>query len=304
METIFDDMRTLYATRRLSQVNAFMEKWLAQDCIVMGTALGEIQRTRAEVRELFLSDLRYWYDLDIDAASAQREEIGEYEHLSCPAVSSYIIHENENRYKGYIGWCDEIIAEASLSPAQKGAQIAFILDTLLSARKHKRRENRMAVTIHAIMHRRKAVFLCFAFDKSVDTADHYLNDGETTATRYDEERSLLSGPGIPGVEQSVRAMGYEDVCCASADGRIFYGVGILPRGETLDEAMRAVLVDYKQEDAYRTLFDLRLRIAYLQKTYALGEDPRAVVRFFGIAGEGAVQLFVPVYPHNYYIEWR
>lgn len=307
MEAIFQDMKELYAARRLSQVDSFMENWLDPRCVVMGTALGELERTREELRELFDSDLRTWYDLDIDAEHVQRRELGEYSYLRCPAVSSYTIHENAQRYESYERWCGELAKDPVASPAARGAQIAFILDTLLSSRRYKRRKNSLPLTIHALMRRGKAVFLNFSFDKTLNSADHYLGDSTDTAESYAEERSQYSCEGyphvaLPGVAEYVRSLGYEDPILESSDGKIFYGVALQPRRETLNEAMEALLTEPRSGDAYQALFDLRLQIAFLQKVYALEAHPRAVVRFFGVAENGATPLFVPVFPLCVYLE--
>lgn len=304
MEGILQDMKALYSSRHLLQVDTFMEKWIAESCVVMGTALGETKRTREEVRDLFDSDLRYWYNLAIDDDRAAHEAFGDTALLTCPAEVSYPILENDKRYESYAAWCDEIARDTLASPAQKGAQIAFILDTLLASRKAKRRRNRLPLTIRVLMRDEKATFISFAFDKTIDTADHYLDDSADTTTLYAVEREGRTGDGIPGVAALLREKGYEDAVFETGDEGIFFGVALKRRQETLDEAMAAALADIKRENAYRTLFELRLRIAFLQKVYALESHPHAIVRFFGLAQDGTVPLFVPTYPLNHYIEWH
>lgn len=300
MEKIFQDMKTLYAARRRSGIDAFMAEWIAPECVIMGTALGELALTPADVRNLFDGDLRYW---DVDVSSAVREEIDHVSYLTCNAEVSYNILENEKRYESYISWCAEIAKDPLASPAVKGAQIAFILDTLLSSRKNKRRKNCLPLTIRVLLREERAVFMQFAFDKTIDTADHYMGDGADTAKSYADERAMLCGDGLPGVASFLHDHGYEDAA-VSCRGDIFFGVALQQRAETLDEAMAAVLSGDRQEDAYRTLFDLRLRIAFLQKVYAIEAHPRAVVRFFGFVQAGGVALFVPSYPLDAYMEWK
>lgn len=83
---------------------------------------------------------------------------------------------------------------------------------------------------------------------------------------------------------------------------IFYGVGLLPRNETRDQAMTRVLDQFKDADNYQSLFDLRLTISQLQYTYAIEDNPKAIIRFFGIKSEKGIFLLVPVFPNIYYFE--
>ncbi len=304
MENIFNDMKALYSARHIRAIDPFMKKWIASDCVVMGTALGELSRSYNEVHALFDADLRYWYDLELFPERATRVAIGDYAYCTCPAESSYSILENDSRYNGYMSWCDDIIADATVSPTRRAAEIAFILDTLLSSRKNTRRKNRLPLTVRLIIRGEKAVFISFAYNKTMDTADHYMGNGANTAEAYARERSALDGRCAGGMAALIESQGFEDATVSRANGDIFYGVALMPRPDTQDEAMAKLLSGYKQEDAYRTLFNLRLKIAYMQKVYALGEHPRAVVRFFGVERDGSFPLFVPVFPQNYYMEWN
>lgn len=302
MKQIFADMRALYAARRLSGIDAFISKWIDDKCVLMGTALGELMKTPKDIRELFYSDLRYWYDIDILDGEATIEDFSDHVLLCCPALCSYTINENTDRYENYIVWCDETAQDTLATPTQKGAKIAFMLDTLLSSRKNKRRKNVLPLTIRVIMKNGKAVFISFAFDKTLDTAENYLLDSADTMTFYKRERDMLDGAVPSGVLEHINAEGYKNVKLESPDGRIFYGIGTLRKQETQDEATLAVLNGYKKSDAYDSLFSLRLRLAYLQSVYSLEAHPRAIVRFFGLCENDAVSLFVPVFPLSLYME--
>lgn len=51
----------------------FISKWISPECIIMGTSLTEIYSSIDDIRELFISDLRYWYDLIIDSDNLRKE---------------------------------------------------------------------------------------------------------------------------------------------------------------------------------------------------------------------------------------
>lgn len=218
MENIFNDMKALYSARHIRAIDPFMKKWIASDCVVMGTALGELSRSYNEVHALFDADLRYWYDLELFPERATRVAIGDYAYCTCPAESSYSILENDSRYNGYMSWCDDIIADATVSPTRRAAEIAFILDTLLSSRKNTRRKNRLPLTVRLIIRGEKAVFISFAYNKTMDTADHYMGDGANTAEAYARERSALDGRCAGGMAALIESQGFEDATVSRANG--------------------------------------------------------------------------------------
>lgn len=97
-------MKSLYNTRHIRKIGPFISKWVAPECIIMGTSLAEVCCSIEDIKELFKSDLRYWYDLNIDSDNFRKENYGDYDFLYCPATLIYTINENKNRYESYCLW--------------------------------------------------------------------------------------------------------------------------------------------------------------------------------------------------------
>ncbi len=92
---ILQELKELYANRDLKKVRSLVDAYFADDCVVFGTCVGEMSKSKQDVFDLIDSDLRYWYDLDILLDTQKEEKIGAYSFLSVSAVLSYTIHENE-----------------------------------------------------------------------------------------------------------------------------------------------------------------------------------------------------------------
>lgn len=299
---LFDEMKALYNTRHIRKINPFISKWISSECTIMGTSLAEVCSTREEIRELFISDLRYWYDFDIHSDNLRKESYGEYEFFSCPAALSYTIHENKSRYESYGGFCRAIAEDELAGSLVKASRIAYVLDTLLSSRKNSRRKNIIGVTIHVLMNEGKAQFISFSIDKTIDSTDCYYKGSASIMEDYAAEKASLGKETDCTIDEYLSRAGYSEWSYKRQNDTIFYGMGLLPRNETCEQAMKRILDKFSGADDYQSLFDLRLIISRLQCTYAAQDNPKAIVRFFGLKTGGEVSLFVPVFPNVYYLE--
>lgn len=304
MKEFIDDLKVLYLTKHLRKIEPFISKWIASECTIMGTTLAEICSSTTAIRELIRSDLLYWYDLNIQSEKLKSCNYNEYDFISCPATLSYTINENKNRYENYGRFCHELALDKLSNSTEKASRIAYVLDTLLSSRKNKRRTNTIELSINVIMKNQKAHFISFSIDHTIDTTDCYYNGGASIMEKYREEKSLLGQEKDQIIEHHLHKNGYYECSYTLQSDAIFYGVGLLPRNETREEAMQRILDQYNSVTTYQSLFDWRLSISRMQCTYAIEENPKAIVRFFGIKSMNEVELFVPVFPNIYYLETK
>lgn len=302
MKEFMNDMKILYDTRHIRKINPFIKKWLSLECCIMGTSLTELCCTRKEIRELFDSDLRYWYNLKIDHDNYAEEVYGEYTFCTCHGTLSYIINENKKRYEGYGQFCRDLASDPLSGSYVNASRIAYVLDTLLSSRKSSRRENRIGVTIYSIFKAEKAQFIAFAVDHTIDTTDCYYNGSKSIMDHLAVEKTLFSQDKDGLLDEHLAKSGYSEWSYTLKENGIFYGVGLLPRNETRDQVMIRVLDQYKDADDYQPLYDLRVMISRMQLTYAIEDNPKAIVRFFGIKAEKGVSFLVPFFPNIFYLE--
>ncbi|MGI6758456.1 MAG: hypothetical protein ACOX40_01495 [Bacilli bacterium] len=135
MKEFFNDMKTLYDTRHLKKINPFIKKWLAPECILLGTSLTEVYKTHDDIKKLFDGDLRYWYDLDIKVDQESQLSYGEYELFHVPATLIYAINENEQRYESYAKLIRNIVEDKLLNYSYKASKVNYILDTFVLVKK-------------------------------------------------------------------------------------------------------------------------------------------------------------------------
>lgn len=302
MKDFFDEMKSLYITRHIRKINPFISKWIAPECIIMGTSLTEICSSINDIKELFISDLRYWYDLNIMSDNFKKENYGEYDFLTCPATLIYTINENKTRYERYGQFCDDLANDELSSSSVKASRIAYVLDTLLSSRKNTRRKNKIGVTIYVLMKNKKAHFITFSIDNTIDTTDCYYNGSASIMKDFIEEKSHLSQEKDCTIYEYLSKVGYSECFYKIQKDTIFYGIGLLSRNETREQAMKRILDKFKGANDYQSLFDMRLAISRLQCAYAIENNPKAIIRFFGLKSSEEVSLFVPFFPNIYYLE--
>lgn len=117
-----------------------------------------------------------------------------------------------------------------------------------------------------------------------------------------EERSLLSQEKDHVINEYLKKMGYLEFTYKMQNNTVFYGVGLLMRNETRDQAMERILDKFIAANDSQSLFDMGLSISRLQYAYDIEDNPKAIVRFFGLKSYGNVSLFVPVFPNIFYLE--
>jgi hypothetical protein len=302
MKDFFNDMKTLYDTRHLRKIDPFIKKWLAPECILLGTSLSEVYKTHENIKKLFDGDLRYWYDLDIKVEQESQQSFGEYELFHVPATLTYTINENERRYENYAKLIRNIVDDNLLNYSYKASKVNYILDTLLSSRPKARRNNKIEVSIHTLMKEGKGYLISFSIDKILDTTDSYYNSSQSVMNELEIEKTLLSNDKDDLIESYLKKLGYFDASYNVEDNNIFYGVGILQRNETRDHAMRRLLDDFKDAKDYQKLYEMRLQISRLQSVYLIEEYPKVIIRFFGLKYENRIEFFLPLFPNVYYLE--
>ncbi len=302
MKAFFEEMRILYSTRHIRKIDPYIKKWLSPDCCIIGTSLAELSCTPDDICELFDSDLRYWYDLNIDNEKYTEEIYGEYSFCTCPAILSYTVNENKERYESYGQFCNDLASDKLSGPYVNASRIAYVLDTLLSSRKKSRRENLIGVTVYVISKDGKVQFIAFSIDNTIDSTDCYYNGSESVMEDFAEEKSLLSHEKNNILDAYLREKGYSEWSYQAQDNGIFYGVGLIPRNESREQAMKRVLDEFSDADDYQSLFNLRLTVSRLQCAYAIEDNPKAIIRFFGIMSDKGVALFIPAFPNVYYLE--
>jgi hypothetical protein len=302
MKELFNEMKQMYKTRRIRAVKPFVDKWIAQDCVIIGTALGEICNTKVKIIDLFESDLRYWYDLDIYGDQYVVKKVNDFEYYSCPAQLSYTINENESRYKSYGNFCNELASDNLSNYAMKASSIAYVLDTLLSSRKNKRRKNTIPVTIQMIVKDEKVVLMSFSIDNDIDTTECYYNGSTSIKNELDEERTYLDSNSNNILDKFLSDNNYLDSYYKINNNEIFYGCSLLTRNETYEEALKRVLEKYQKADNYQSLFNMRLEIARMQYVYSIEKNSKAIIRYFGIIKNGEISLFNIIFPNVYYLE--
>lgn len=304
MKDFFNEMKSLYSKRHKRKINPFISKWISPECIIMGTSLAEICSSVNDIRELFYSDLRYWYDLNINSDNIKQDNYGEYEFFYCSATLIYTINENKARYENYGRFCNDLANDELVSSSVKTSRIAYVLDTLLSSRKNNRRKNTIGVSIHVLMKNKKAHFISFSIDNTIDSTDCYYNGSASIMKNYSEEKSYLGQEKDRAIDEYFIKTGYSECSFKIQNDTFFYGVGLLSRNETREEAMKRILDKFNVADDYQSLFDMRLAISRLQCAYSIEDNPKAIVRFFGLKSAGEVSLFVPVFPNIYYLETK
>lgn len=302
MKDFFNDMKILYNTRHLKQIDPFIKKWLAPECILLGTSLTEVYKTHDDIKKLFDGDLRYWYDLDIKVERESQHSYGEYELFHVPAALTYTIRENEQRYESYAKLIRNIQEDELLNDSYKASKVNYILDTLLSSKSKTIRKNKIEVSIHALMKEGKVYLISFSIDKTLDTTDSYCNSSTSIMNELKIEKSLLSNDKDELIESHLKKLGYFNASYNVEDNNIFYGVAILQRNETRDHVMRRLLDDFKDAKDYQNLYEMRLQISRLQSVYLIEEYPKVIIRYFGIKFENRIEFFLPLFPNVYYLE--
>lgn len=148
----------------------------------------------------------------------------------------------------------------------------------------------------------KVYLVSFSVDKTLDTTDAYYNSSKSIMNELNIEKSLLSKLKNELIEGYLNKLGYSDASY-NLEHNIFYGVGILQRNETKDQTMRRILEINKDAIDYEKLYNRRLQISRLQSIYSIEENPKAIIRFFGIIND-EIKLFVMLLPNVYYLETK
>ena len=306
MKSIIQELKELYQSRSIPLAESFCDKWFSDNepCVLTGTCVGELCIGKQEIKTLIENDLKYWYDLTLDEASAVATEIDKYTLWQVKGTLTFAIHENKQRYKRFVGICDAAIEDESLSTTQKAAGMIYTLSALLAVRQHKRRTCSKIVLIDIILKGEKIIFINFSLDKDLDHADSFLEYPKALNGAFSHEKARMAFDHDECLESAVAAMGYENVSLNKLDDQLFFGIGTKRAVETLDDRLYRLFKAYKQESDYDSLFQLRLQMAYLFNIYSFSQQPHAIVRFFGMCDGDEVNIIHFRYPNYFYIEDR
>ncbi len=306
MKNVMYELKALYQHRDIPGVDVFLDKWFSDEmpCALAGTCVGELCTGKEEIKALLISDLKYWYDLMIDAASCTAEETAGYTVLHGTGTLSFAIHENKKRYKRFVDICDATIRDGALSTLQKAYSVEYTLSALLAPRSRKKRTCQKTVLIDIIMKDGKIVFFSFALDKDFDHADSFMDATQALDDGFEHEKARMTFGKSAALEGVLSDMGYENICLNTLDDRVFFGICTKPAAESLEDRINRLFQEYKEEKDYDSLFRLRLEIAYLLKTYSFDERPSAFVRFFGIYEGAGMKTVHFRHPNYLYIEDR
>ena len=148
----------------------------------------------------------------------------------------------------------------------------------------------------------KVVLMTFSIDNDMDTTDCYYNGSTSIKNELDKERTYLNSTSNNILDKFLSDNNYLDSFYKINSNEIFYGCSLLTRNETYEEALKRVLEKYQNADDYQSLFNMRLQISHMQYVYSIENNPKAIIRYFGIMKNGEISLFNIVFPNVYYLE--
>ena len=143
---ILAQVNIAYKNRDISHADSFFYSLFIQNepAFVTGTSDNELCFDTESIKKLFISDWKYWGDLNLITDKAIIKTYSDFAWVHCPATVKYTFSDNEETYNKFIGFIREYFDsqsyDAKKSTDIKMAEINWLLAHLLHSREPK--ENR------------------------------------------------------------------------------------------------------------------------------------------------------------------
>ncbi|MFH5834515.1 hypothetical protein ACHAL6_00385 [Proteiniclasticum sp. C24MP] len=189
---LLDYFQEGYIQRDISKADSFMEKLFDQNenIVLIGTSSGEWCMGFDEVKELFISDWKYWGDMRMNADEAEMIIFGETAIVYTTGSVKYSFSSDKDAYSGYLGYIRECFDGVSLDSKRpdwmKVTDINWALAHILSQWEDKVRDYLWDLRISFILTQNKGVWKIRQLQFSLPVVGH-LPDVRLDEYGYDQK---------------------------------------------------------------------------------------------------------------------
>jgi len=100
--------QTAYRARAVEEVDAFLDSTFGKQgfASIIGTGDGELCLSRQSIRDLFISDWKYWGELELDIENAIIREHGKAAWCHVPATVKYSFSDDDATYSRFVSFIE------------------------------------------------------------------------------------------------------------------------------------------------------------------------------------------------------
>ncbi len=304
MKEFIDLLRETYKTRDKALSDKLL-KWIDDDCINIGTSLGEVSRSKAEFDDLIKSDLKYWVDIDIKDDYAE-EKVGDYVIYTLKADALCKFKVDDKCYGRYVGYMNDIQAEG-ISEYAKAVKAIWELDHLIASRKGVRRIDAKPIKITLLAKDEKIKVVMFEHQNltknHIDCISGTQSDmdedfaSDMACFKSDEKLAALIKD-----TQKIDGLRIADISVVRV-GDVFAGCSTLINDSPIDDEIKRDFEALSEDgSSYQKLYNLRKRLGETLRLYSYSDKQLVMARFFGVLRDGAVACLKHSYPFYWILE--
>ncbi len=303
MKEFYELITRAYRTRDRHLIPQLLS-FFHEDCIVIGTSLGEVSRGKKALENLIRDDFRYWVDISFQKIESLSAFEG-YEVFRLEADALYCFHESEKTYQRYLRAVGRI--KDSHQPAYyKAIKTMWMLDHLLASKPKKIRRYQKKLKVSLLVKEQKIHVIEFSFPFDPNHVDAIEGLEEDMDMQYGKDVASLKKDSVLSLDVQKRLFpDGHPLCEAHAEriGSVFFGYGkVLIESPMEDELMHDFDIIDQPLTSYQKLYQVRKKLGETLRIYAKEKAPKIMVRFWGVVNEDRVIYSQYSYPFYFILE--
>ncbi len=303
MRDFIEQLTEAYRLRDRGRIARLVE-YVEDDCVIIGTSLGEWARGKSGFTELLESDFKYWVDIEI-AQEYARETIGDYKLYTLSANAHYRFTVNEACYARYVGYMRDIRDEA-IPEYAKAVKVLWELDHLIASKPGVRHRDAKPITIELLARAGKLQVVSFAHKRAKNHIDCFAGIQEDMDADFAEDLAFLHADKAltANIMNTVRLDGLRlQDAAVEKHGDWFVGCGTLFNDSSLDDEIKRDFDALDEtQSPYKTLYSLRKRLGETLRLYSYGDKQAIMTRFYGVLKNGEIAAIRHTYPFYWILE--
>lgn len=179
LKKILNIFQEAYVERAVNKIDSFMEALFDknEDVVIIGTSDSEWCLNHEEVRNILISDWKYWGDIEIKSDEALTVLNENTALIYVPGTVKYTFNSNDDTYARYLGFVKEYFDEAyddsRKSDREKLTEINWLLCHLLSQRDSNERSYLWDLRISFVLIKKESRWIIKYMQFSLPTSGFY-----------------------------------------------------------------------------------------------------------------------------------